>query len=232
MRPFYTFLVVGIATLLLVKATTLTEVVTLQFHLNNFINSMIKYQFFAASIGVFVTITIVLLNPESKALLKIGQLTTIAEKETWLGINGKSSWKINGLQLLLFVSIATGSFMFLAVKYTGSIANFQWGFVPLIVLFSFTNSLTEELIFRFGIVGGLFNHYPKLTVLLASAILFGLPHYFGWPSGFMGIIMASVLGYILAKATIETKGLSIAWVIHFVQDLIIFTALLMMNVKK
>jgi len=69
-------------------------------------------------------------------------------------------------------------------------------------------------------------------VLLASAVLFGLPHYFHWPSGFLRIIMASVLSYILAKATTETKGLSIAWVIHFVQDLIIFTALLMMNVKK
>ena len=96
----------------------------------------------------------------------------------------------------------------------------------------FFNSLTEELIFRFGIVGSLFNHYPKLTVLIISAILFGLPHYFGWPSGFVGILMSGVLGYILCKATIETKGLSIAWSIHFVQDIIIFTALFMMNVKK
>ena len=232
MKFLYIFLVVGIATILLVKSNSVTNEITLQFHPNDFVNSMFKYQLVALLLGVLVTITIAFINPESKVFLKIGQLSNIAKKETWLGINGKSSWKINGLQLLLFVSIATGSFMFLAVKYTGSIANFQWSFIPLIVLFSFTNSLTEELIFRFGIVGGLFNHYPKLTVLLASAVLFGLPHYFGWPSGFMGIIMASVLGYILAKATIETKGLSIAWVIHFVQDLIIFTALLMMNVKK
>jgi hypothetical protein len=104
-------------------------------------------------------------------------------------------------------------------------------FIPLILLFSFTNSLTEELIFRFGVVGGLFNHYPKVTIMIISAVLFGLPHFLGWPSGFVGVLMAGVLGYILCKGTIETKGLAIAWTIHFVQDIIIFTALFMMNPK-
>lgn len=98
--------------------------------------------------------------------------------------------------------------------------------------FLLTNSLTEELIFRFGIVGGLFNHYPKLTLLVISSILFGLPHYFGCPSWIVGILMSGVLGYILCKVTVETKGLSIAWTIHFVQNIIIFTALFMMNVKR
>ena len=231
MKLFYTLIVVGIATILLVTATTFTKEIALQIHPSNFVNSLAKYQFFALVVGILVTIAILILSPDSRQFLNKGQLSIIAEKEKWLGINGKSSWKINGLQLLLFISIATGIFMFMAVKYTNSINNFQWGFIPLILLFSLTNSLTEELIFRFGIVGGLFNHYPKLTILIISAILFGLPHYFGWPSGIVGILMSGVLGYILCKATIETKGLSIAWTIHFVQDIIIFTALFMMNVK-
>lgn len=229
---FYTLLVVGITTILLVTANTFTNQFTLQIHPNSFVNGLAKYQLFALAVGVLVTISILILSPDSRQFLNKGQLSIIAVKEKWLGINGKSSWKINGLQLLLFISIATGIFMFLAVKYTNSINNFQWGFIPLILLFSLTNSLTEELIFRFGIVGGLFNHYPKLTLLIISAILFGLPHYFGWPSGIVGILMSGVLGYILCKATIETKGLSIAWTIHFVQDIIIFTALFMMNVKR
>lgn len=229
---FYTLLVVGIATILLVTANTFTNQFTLKIHPNSFVNGLAKYQLFALVVGVLVTISILILSPDSRQFLNKGQLSIIAVKEKWLGINGKSSWKINGLQLLLFISIATGIFMFLAVKYTNSINNFQWGFIPLILLFSLTNSLTEELIFRFGIVGGLFNHYPKLTLLIISAILFGLPHYFGWPSGIVGILMSGVLGYILCKATIETKGLSIAWTIHFVQDIIIFTALFMMNVKR
>jgi len=232
MKMFYILIIVGIATILLVTASTFTNEITLQIHPNNFVNDLAKYQFFALIVGIIVTVSILILSPESRQFLKKGELSIIAEKEKWLGINGKSSWRINGLQLLIFVSIATGIFMFLAVKYTNSIDNFQWSFIPLILLFSLTNSLTEELIFRFGIVGGLFNHYPKLTILIISAILFGLPHYFGWPSGFVGILMSGVLGYILCKATIETKGLSIAWTIHFLQDIIIFTALFMMNVKR
>ena len=232
MKMFYTLLIVIIATVLLVTAGIFSNQITLQIHPNSFVNGLAKYQFFAFTVGISATIAILILNPASKQFLNIGQLSNIAEKEKWLGINGTSSWRVNGLQLLLFVSIATGIFMFLAVKYTNSIDNFQWSFIPLVLLFSLTNSLSEELIFRFGIVGGLFSHYPKLTILILSGVLFGLPHYFGNPSGFIGILISGALGYILCKATIETKGLSIAWTIHFVQDIIIFTALMMMNVKQ
>ncbi len=232
MKIFFSLLVVTIATFLLVTGNHITNKFSLSLHPNSFVNNLIKYQLLAMVIAILVTIVILKLNPESKQFLKIGQLNVLADKEKWLGINGKSTWKLNALQLLFFVSMATGVIMFLAVKYTNSIHNFQWSFIPLILLFSFTNSLAEELIFRFGIVGGLINHHPKLTILILSSVLFGAPHYFGWPSGFSGVLMASILGYILCKATLETKGLSIAWVIHFVQDLIIFTALLMMNFKR
>lgn len=232
MKMFYTLLIAGISTVLLITSGTFTNEITFQIHPDNFVNSLAKYQIFALTVGILSTIAILILNSESKQFLSIGQLNIIAEKEKWLGINGKSSWKANGLQLLFFVSIATGIFMFMAVKYTNSISNFQWSFIPLVLLFSLTNSLTEELIFRFGIVGGLFDYYPKLTILIISAILFGLPHYFGFPNGFIGILMSGVLGYILCKVTMETKGLSIAWTIHCVQDIIIFTALMMMNVKQ
>jgi membrane protease YdiL (CAAX protease family) len=232
MKMFFTLVIVGIATVLLVTSGTFINQIALQIHPNSFVNGLAKYQVFALTVGILATIAILILNPESKQFLSIGQLGTIAEKEKWLGINGKSSWSVNGLQLLFFVSIATGIFMFLAVKYTNSLDNFQLSFIPLVLLFSLINSLTEELIFRFGIVGGLFNHYPKWILLIISAILFGLPHYFGFPNGFIGVLMSGVLGYILCKATIETKGLSIAWTIHFVQDIIIFTALMMMNLKQ
>lgn len=231
MKMYSTLLIVGIATLLLITSATFTNQIPIQIHPNSFVNKLAKYQIFALTIGILVMTSILVLNPDSKRFLNLGQLDIIAEKEKWLGINGKTSWKVNGLQLLLFVSIATGIFMFLAVKYTNSINNFQWSIIPLVLLFSLTNSLAEELIFRFGILGGLFNHLPKMTILILSAILFGLPHYFGFPNGLIGVLMSGVLGYILCKATLETTGLSIAWTIHFIQDIIIFTALMMMNVK-
>jgi uncharacterized protein len=231
MKMFHTSLIVGLATILLVNASVFTNALPLQLHTNGFVNGLAKYQLFALLVAILVTVATLCSNPSSKQFLSIGTLITTATKEKWLGINGKSSWKANGFQLLLFISLATGIFMFLAVKYTNSTNNFEWRFIPLILLFSFSNSLAEELIFRFGVIGGLYNTYPKRSIFIISAILFGLPHYFGWPSGFTGVVMASTLGYILCKSTLETKGLLIAWVIHFVQDVIIFTALLMMNLK-
>jgi membrane protease YdiL (CAAX protease family) len=224
-------LIIGISILLLVMLGPLTNQIPLRIHPDGFTNNLLKYQIFALLIGFLTTITTLALNPESKQFLKVGQLRVLPEKEKWLGINGKSSWTSDGLQLLFVISTMTGVFMFFAVKYTDSIYNFRWSYIPLILVLSLTNSLSEELIFRFGVIGGLSKHYPKPTLLIISAVLFGLPHYFGNPGGVVGIFMSGALGYILCKATIETKGMGIAWSIHFVQDVIIFTALMMINIR-
>lgn len=229
---FITITIVSIAAIILVGSGVLLNKIGLQLHQNPFVNGLAKYQLFALMIGILTMGIMLILNPESRKFLSLGNLSIIAEKEKWLGINGKTSWLNNGLQLLVFISIATGIFMFLGVKYTNSLNNFQFWFIPFVLLFSLTNSFAEEMIFRFAIIAGLYNHYPKLTILIISAILFGLPHYFGNPSGIIGVIMSGVLGYILCKATIETKGISIAWTIHFVQDIIIFTAIMMMNIQQ
>jgi membrane protease YdiL (CAAX protease family) len=230
MKTFYTLLIVGIATFLLVTGGVFTNQIPFRIHPNSFIDGLAKYQFLALTIAITTTTAILFLNPESKQFLKAGKLITIAEKEKWLGINGESSWIANGFQLLVFISSATGLFMFLGLNYTNSLDNFQWNFIPVVLLFSLSNSFTEELIFRFGIVGGLSRRCSKLPLLIISAVLFGLPHYWGNPGGFTGVLMSGLLGYILSKATIETKGIGVAWIIHFVQDIIIFTALIMMNV--
>ena len=59
------------------------------------------------------------------------------------------------------------------------------------------------------------------TILLISAALFGVPHYFGTPSGIPGVLMAGFLGWLLALSLIETQGLLVAWALHFVQDVVI-----------
>ncbi|MFN3299562.1 MAG: hypothetical protein ACK41Z_05145, partial [Sediminibacterium sp.] len=46
----------------------------------------------------------VLIKPESTYLLSIGELRTIATKEKWLGIDGKTTWLKNRLQLLLAIT--------------------------------------------------------------------------------------------------------------------------------
>lgn len=231
MRLTYTLLIVVLATTALLTAGKVFSEIPFNFHPNNFIDGLIKFQALALTLGLVVLISVNKFFPESKTLLVIGELRKTAMKERWLGINGKTTWIKNAVQLLFFISTGTAVFMFLGVKYTNSLGNFSWWFVPFVLLFSLTNSFTEEVIFRYTVVGMLNNHHPKMFIQITSAVLFGLPHYFGNPSGIIGVVMAGVLGYVLCKATIETKGIGIAWVIHFVQDIIIFTALMMINIK-
>jgi uncharacterized protein len=121
--------------------------------------------------------------------------------------------------------------MFLALKQKNCLFNFQWWFLPIVLLIALTNSFSEEIIYHFAINGNLFQTSSKATILITSAILFGIPHYLGFPNGIIGAIMAAVLGYILSKIIYETQGIGAALIIHFLQDIIIFLALFMMNIK-
>ena len=221
-----------LTTVALVVANKYLPSINLVIHHNSFINGLLKYQLFALLIAFLVIFITVKVAPESKILLQFGNLNKIPEKEIWLGIDGKSNWKSNAIQFSIFVSIATSIFMFLGVQYSNSLGSFKWSFVPIILIVSLANSFSEEIIYRFAANGNLMNSTPKLNILILSAILFGLPHYFGYPNGITGVIMAGVLGYILSKITYETQGIGVAWTIHFIQDVIIFTALLMMNTNN
>ena len=227
-----TISLVLIATTILLLANKFLPSIDISFNNNLFVNKLLKYQLLAVILSLTLMFFTLKLTPQSKSLLSFGNVESVAIKEKWLGINGKSTWKTNGLQLAFFISLATGIFMFIAVKYTNSLSNFQYWFIPVIIFISLTNSFSEEIIYRFVINGNLGVIVPKITILIISAILFGLPHYMGYPNGIAGVIMSAMLGYILSKATYETNGLGIALTIHFIQDLIIFTALFMMNIKK
>jgi len=43
--------------------------------------------------------------------------------------------------------------------------------------------------------------------------------------------MAGFLGWLLAMSLVETQGLLIAWAIHFAQDVVIITSMILMSRK-
>lgn len=94
-----------------------------------------------------------------------------------------------------------------------------------VAVLALMNAFTEEMITRFSVVALLDNLIPLPYVYLASALLFGSVHYFGMPGKIPGVLMAGFLGWLLAKSIGETQGFFWAWLIHFLQDVIIFTGL-------
>jgi hypothetical protein len=77
-----------------------------------------------------------------------------------------------------------------------------------------------------GIVSPLVGVLSVPIIILISGAVFGIPHYFGTPSGIIGVLMAGFLGWLLALSLVETQGLLLAWSIHFVQDVVIITSMI------
>jgi ABC-type glycerol-3-phosphate transport system permease component len=50
--------------------------------------------------------------------------------------------------------------------------------------------------------------------LYLTSLYFGIGHFYGVPSGVIGIILSSFLGYILGKSMLETRGFFWAFSLH------------------
>ena len=173
-----------------------------------------------------------LLNPACfRTFFRFGDVNAHISKIAWLGITGNETWLQVALTLGLFITLGTATFMFIQVKKTG--VRFQ--LVPVLlfwsVVFSTMNAFSEEAIFRMGIVSPLYGQLSLPMIAVISGILFGLPHYFGQPSGPVGVLMAGFLGWLLALSLLETQGLFLAWAVHFVQDVVIFVSMFAISAK-
>jgi len=134
-----------------------------------------------------------------------------------------SNWKTLGPLVLIGFAIGTSFFMSLNVLANkGTINETFWKLLPLVLLFSFTNAWTEEILSRFVIVGGLSGKLPPMSICWISAVMFGLPHFFS--GGLLSVMVSGLLGWLLAKSVIETQSLGWALLIHFLLDIIVFGA--------
>lgn len=132
-----------------------------------------------------------------------------------------SNWKTLGPTVLIGFAIATALFMsFNVLANKGTINQTFWKLLPLVILFSFTNAWTEEILSRFVIVGGLSGKLPPISICWISAIIFGIPHFFS--GGILSVMVSGLLGWLLAKSVVETQSLGWALLIHFLLDIIVF----------
>ncbi len=134
-------------------------------------------------------------------------------------------WSIYGPLAAVGFTIGTGMMMsFNVIREHGEINDKFIDLLPLVLLFSATNAWSEEIFSRFVIVSGLSGKLQPATICLISAVIFGAGHIFGTPSGLFGMIASGTLGWVLAKSVVDTKGMTWALIIHFLQDVMIFGA--------
>jgi Type II CAAX prenyl endopeptidase Rce1-like len=78
--------------------------------------------------------------------------------------------------------------------------------LPLVLLFSTTNALGEEITYRLALLEPAVGVVTSGHAMMMSAVYFGLAHFYGIPSGALGVVMAGFLGWLACRSVLDTKG--------------------------
>lgn len=96
------------------------------------------------------------------------------------------------------------------------------------IIFAMVNALVEESVYRGVIFGALLESGLSRTVILPlQAVAFGTIHMNGFPSGWIGVGLASLYGLLMGLIRFRSGGLLAPWAGHVLTDLVIVTIVLL-----
>ncbi|MDE3161019.1 MAG: CPBP family intramembrane metalloprotease [Acidobacteriota bacterium] len=91
------------------------------------------------------------------------------------------------------------------------------------------NSFAEEMLYRGVLLGPLLRQVTANQAISMTAMLFGIPHYHGTPSGFPGMGLTFIAGWVFGLAMVETRSILLPWFLHFVPDAVVFVTSALQN---
>ena len=198
------------------------------------INFYAGYELSAIIVSTSFMLVLYLLADKLRlSYLNLKKIDGIVRPAPWVRIKPKDGegWRIIGVTIGSIITLVTGVVVYFQTVSGNGLAFRFFPEIPLILLFAFMNSFTEEVIFRLSYTTIVANEKmsPRISEFLSAAV-FGGVHYFGIaPSGIAGALMAAFIGWFLAKSINETKGFIWAWTIHFAQDVVIMYVLFTKN---
>lgn len=153
--------------------------------------------------------------------LSVGDPGAPARPEPPLWLPRPIRWTTLGPVLLVVFGIALPVFLYLSLRPDFTRVSSLWIFLPWIFATAVLNAVNEEFQFRCVPLAHLRGALSARESVWLTAIFFGIGHYFGQPSGWIGVVMASIAGWIWGKSMVETRGMLWAFGIHMVQDVVI-----------
>ncbi len=118
--------------------------------------------------------------------------------------NSTLPWTSLGVILILVFAVAVVALLVPALRTSPQLLGRVRPWLPVILLFSLINSFTEEFTFRTVLLARLQPAVGGEQALWMTSIRFGLGHWFGNPSGPLGVVGATALGLMLGKSMLET----------------------------
>jgi hypothetical protein len=226
-------LLIVLLTISLVIVSSSTKGILIFKNLSEVINKQIIYQSITL-LGTFFFLFVLWMTKkkELKTYFQKGNISAEIIPEPIIGIKPKpnENWFHIGINFSIIVSVVTAIVIyFQIISENGISLRDILKVLPFSVVFALSNAFVEESITRLGVVVVLKDIIKDKTIPLISAGIFGVAHYWGNPDGLLGILAAVFLGWVLSKSILETKGIFWAWLIHFQQDVIIFSVILTMK---
>lgn len=142
------------------------------------------------------------------------RLLTKKENETWNRI---------GPAFILIFAVVTMIVMWVSLQPDLSNISQVLILLPAILLASAINAAAEEFQYRSVLLARLEPVVKPGQIMWMSALLFASLHYLtGEPSGPIGVLPVTYLGWVAAKSMLETRGFLYAFGLHFIADAVIF----------
>lgn len=228
-----TIIIIALASVAIFKLNYITSKVKVRVSDNDYLNNHAKYQAALLLLSFIVLFLVYLQGPHNfRLLFSIGNISAPAESVEWFGIGENKTWLFAGLYLSGVITFGTFLFVYLQFRKLKMNTKEILPYLIWIIVFSLTNSFSEEMIFRLGVISPLYDVLDTRELILLSAIIFGLVHFGGMPHGLIGMLMAGFLGWFLAKSVVETEGMFWAWLIHFLQDVVIYIGFMLSNISS
>jgi len=152
-----------------------------------------------------------------------GRLDAPAEPVRWLGMREPLSWTRFGTQSLVILAALFLVLSLLTNRPSTADLVRALPLLPVALLFAAMNSFNENFAYRASLLSQLLPAVGKQQGLLLTVVLFALGHFYGMPPGVLGLLLFGLLGWLLAKSMLETKGFLWAWLIQFALDVLVFT---------
>jgi membrane protease YdiL (CAAX protease family) len=141
-----------------------------------------------------------------------------AHGKLWIGIGVVGAIAM-GLTMVVYLQTTTAE-----AKGAGAIR-----YLPLALVLAAMNSFAEEMLYRGVLFGPLLRQVTANQAISMTAVLFGIAHYHGTPSGFPGMGLTLIAGWIFGLAMVETRSILLPWFLHFVPDVVIYVTSALQN---
>lgn len=109
-----------------------------------------------------------------------------------------------------------------APAYLGQLQRYPvWLAILGVVGFAVVNPVWEEAMFRGVILEDLTVIWGPGRAVVVQALLFGAAHWAGFPSGWVGMLMAAAWGLALGILRLRTHGILVPYLVHVIANAVI-----------